>query len=95
VVVGLVLLGTGQRGWSVFVLVVAVVLVGVTVREVLRTRSRRSELAEARQRVRDRVHQVRATAVSTRSASQETQAEVAGLARAITESRPPAPSSLR
>lgn len=95
VVLGLVLLATRLHGLGVFLLAVAVALAVVFVRELLRARSRRVELAQAQQLVRARVDEARARAVSARSASQETKAQVAGLARAVVESGSTSEPSLR
>ena len=85
-VVGLVLLATQLQGLGVFLLVVAVVLAGVLVRELLRARARRVELADARQRIRDRVDAgPDGRGRRAGQASLETKAEVAGLARTISE----------
>ena len=84
-VAGLVLLATRFGGLGVFLLIVAAVLAVVLVRELLAIRRRKAELVELRQRIRERVEQARVTAVATRATSLETKAEVAGLARAITE----------
>ncbi len=94
-VAALVLLVVRDTGLGVFLLVVAAVLAGVLVRELLRARAQRAELAAARVRIHQRVEQAHATAVAVRSASLATKAEVAGLARAITGTRVPAEPSLR
>lgn len=94
-VVGLVLLATRVAGLGVFLLIVAAALAGVLVRELLGARTRRGELAETRQRTRERVERAKTVAVSTRAASLETKAEVAGLARTITGAGSPAEPSLR
>lgn len=97
-VVGLVLVATqagGLGGLGVFLLVVAVVLAGVLVRELLRVRSRRAELVATQRRVRERVEHARVAAVTTRAASEETKAQVADLARAITGSEVAVGPSLR
>ena len=89
-VVGLVLLATRLSGLGVFLLVAAAAAAGLAVREVLRSRGRRRERAETAQTVQQRVDEARARAVTARQAQQETRAEVAGLARAISESDVPA-----
>ena len=91
-VIGLVLLATRLSGLGVFLLAVAAALLGVLVRELLRARSRRAELVDAQQRLRDRVDQARSVAVAARTASLETKAEVAGLARAVSEHGAGSPS---
>ena len=88
-VVGLVLLVTRLSGLGVFLIVVAVVLAVVLVRELLAVRTRRTELVRVRQQIGERVEQARTVAVATRAASAETKAEVAGLARTITEASAP------
>jgi hypothetical protein len=93
-VVGLVLLATHLAGLGVFLLVVAAVLGVVLIRELLAVRRRKAELAELRQRIRDRVEQARAAAVATRTTSLETRAEVAGLARSVTTPEVPAEPGL-
>ena len=83
-VVGLVLLTTEVGGLGVFLLLLAVGAAGLLVRELLRGRERRADLADVRQRTRERVDAARATAVAVRAAALETQAQVAALTRAVT-----------
>jgi hypothetical protein len=94
-VAGLVLLSTQVVALGVLLLVVAVVAAGLLVRALLRARSRKTELAAAQQRTRDRVEQARAKAVAARAASTETKALVADLARSITKTGAPVERSLR
>ncbi|GAB2582481.1 hypothetical protein [Microlunatus antarcticus] len=94
-VVGLVLLAMELGALGVFLLVVAVVAGGLTLRELFRARTRRRELADARQRVQQKVAEAREVAVAARQAAQEKKAQVAGLARAVVESGTPAGPDLR
>lgn len=94
-VLGLVLLATRAAGLGVFLIVVAAVLAVVAARELLRARTMRAELEGARERTRTRIEEGRAVATSVRAASLETKAQVAGLARAISEVGAPVETSLR
>lgn len=79
-------------GLGVLLLVLAGVLAVVLVREVLRARTVRRERGTARELVRRRVEEGRASAARAEAAARETRAEVAGLARAITGQPAPAAS---
>ncbi|GAA3549438.1 hypothetical protein GCM10022197_00320 [Microlunatus spumicola] len=82
-VLGLVLLATDVAALGVLLLVLAVVAAGLLVRELLRARNRRTELAEVRRLTRERVEQARAAAVTAEAERTSTAAQVAELARAV------------
>ena len=84
-VLGLVLLATGPVWLGVLLAVVAAVAGVVAARILLRARTARRELTSLRERIRERVEAGRTAAVAARAASLETSAEVAMLARAVSE----------
>jgi hypothetical protein len=90
-VVGLVLLATRPAGLGVVLLVVAVVLAGIGVRNLLRQRSARATLAGVRSRTSARITEATATAQRVRQAWLEDRAEAATLVRVITGERVPEP----